>query len=129
VKLIVVTEILIIKSNIYFVRMKKLLIVLTALIFACSVYAQKAEQIKSSELPKTTLGWLNQKFPGAPIEKAAKVSENKNVVGYCAVVSTKGRKLILVFDKNGNFIEKVKKIEDAQALLKPAQPATQPAKK
>jgi hypothetical protein len=110
--------------------MKKLLVAIVTLVFAVSVFAQKGEEIKTSELPKNITTWINQNFKKPSIERAAKVTENKNILGYCVSVDTKGRKTILVFDKNGKYLEKVQKIADAQNVLKPAQPQpTPPAKK
>jgi hypothetical protein len=111
-------------------QMKKILLTIVAVVFGISVFAQKGEEIKKSELPKNITTWISQNFKKPSIERAAKVTDNKNLLGYCVSVDTKGRKTILVFDKNGKYLEKVQKVADAQNVLKPAQPQpTPPVKK
>ena len=103
--------------------MKKLLLFIALIAFSFSVYAQKAEEIKPTELPKNVTGWISQNFKGYTTTRAVRITENKVVAGYCAVVASEGRKLILVFDKNGKFLEKVRKMTEVQNVLKPATPA------
>jgi hypothetical protein len=109
--------------------MKKILLVLVAVVFSFSVYAQKAEEIKVSELPKKITSWVSQTFKKDAVERAAKVMDNKILLGYCAAVTTEGRKTIFVFDKNGNFLEKIGRMKELQRVFKPAQPSNQPVKK
>ena len=109
--------------------MKKLFVFIAALTFVFTVYAQKPEEIKVSALPKNVTAWIIQNFKKATMDKAVKVTDNKNLLGYCVVVATDGRKMIFVFDKNGKYLNKIKKMAEVQNILKPAQPATQPARK
>lgn len=113
--------------------MKKLFIFLTAICFSFSVYAQKAEEIKVSVLPKNVTGYITQNMKKATMERAAKLVYNKNTVGYCVSVAANGRKSIFVFDKNGNYLDRVKRMSDVQGVFKTAKPQTQtqaqPAKK
>jgi len=119
---------LIIKSD-KIIIMKKLIALFAAISLSIAVYAQKAEEIKVSALPKTTTSWITQNFKGGTIERAAKVTDGKKVIGYCASVEADKRKMILVFDKNGKYLNRVKKMADIEGVLKPAPVQTQPPKK
>ena len=108
--------------------MKKLIALFAVISFSIALYAQKAEEIKVSALPKNTTAWVTQNFKGGTIERAAKVTDGKKVIGYCASVEADRRKMILVFDKNGKYLNRVKKMTDIEGVLKPA-PAQAPPKK
>jgi hypothetical protein len=109
--------------------MKKVILLFAALAFTVSVFAQKPDEIKPSDLPKNVTSWISQNFKKSTIERAGKATENKNVLGYIVSINSNGRKMILVFDKNGKYIDKVRKAEEAQALLKPSTTTTPPPKK
>jgi len=107
--------------------MKKLLSIIAIMFFSFSVYAQKTEEIKVSELPKNVTAWIAQNLKKTPVERAGKVMDNKTLLGYCAGVQTKGRKIIFVFDKNGKYLEKIGKMTELQRIFPVAKPVTQPS--
>ncbi len=109
--------------------MKKLFVFFAVLSFSFSVYAQKSEEIKASALPKTITSWISKNFKKSTTEKAVKIMDNKTLLGYCVVVAADGRKTVFVFDKNGKYLDRIKKITDLQGILKPTQTVTQPVKK
>jgi hypothetical protein len=109
--------------------MKKVIAFLIAIFFTLAVYSQQTEEIKVSALPKATTAWLAQNFKESTPNRAAKVLENKAVLGYVASISDKGRKTILVFDKSGQYLGRAKKVSEIGGILKPAKPQAQPPKK
>jgi hypothetical protein len=85
--------------------MKKVLLMLVAILFATVIYAQKTTEIKAKDLPKATSEWVTTNMPKATIEKAVKL-EDKGTVTYNILLNTNGSKHILIFDKDGKFLQK-----------------------
>lgn len=85
--------------------MKKTLLIIISLLFTSTLFAQKMTEIKTSDLPKATTDYIATNMPGSTLFKAAKVEENGTFT-YNVAVDIKGRKHILVFDKDGKFLKK-----------------------
>lgn len=85
--------------------MKKLLLVVLATLFISSVFAQKTTEIKTKDLPKATTDWIKTNMPPAVIEKSVKL-DDKGTITYNVLVTSVGRKHILVFDKDGKYLQK-----------------------
>jgi hypothetical protein len=90
-----------------------------AVLFGTVVFAQKYTEFKTSEIPKAATEYIKTNLPGAGIEKAVK-SDDNGTITYNVMIDTKGRKHILVFDKNGNFVRK------GDDLFKTAKTTTDP---
>lgn len=77
------------------------------LLFAFSILlvAQKMTDIKSSQLPKASLDYIQKNLPGAKIVRAAKI-EQKGSINYNVVIEKDAKKHVLVFDKDGRFLKK-----------------------
>ncbi len=108
--------------------MKKLTILLIAVLFSTMAVAQNFTEIKSSEIPKKATTYIKQNFPNFELGRAGKV-DIKGTTKYAIVVDSRGRKSILVFDKTGNYLERVKKIDEISSEVKNAPKSTPPATK
>jgi hypothetical protein len=108
--------------------MKKLLAFISATIITLSCMAQNSEEIKPSALPKNVTTFVSTTFKKSTIERAAKVYENKVILGFVAYVTHNGHKMILVFDKGGNYISRARKAKDIPGILKPAKAPAQTGK-
>jgi hypothetical protein len=111
--------------------MKRLMIIMVAVLFSTVLFAQKMTEIKESELPKAVTDYLKVNMPGASVFKAVK-ADDKGTITYNVAVDTKGRKHILVFDKSGNFLKKGDNLSQEQkaaaaAALDPKNAAKTPA--
>jgi hypothetical protein len=62
--------------------------------------------IKSTELPKTALDYINKNYSAYKLIEATKITDDKNAVFYEAEVSLNGKSLDLVFDTKGKFLKK-----------------------
>jgi hypothetical protein len=62
--------------------------------------------IKSTELPKSALDYINKNYSAYKLIEAAKITDDKNAVSYEAEVSLNGKSMDLVFDANGKFLKK-----------------------
>ncbi|MEI6898893.1 MAG: hypothetical protein WCL00_03365 [Bacteroidota bacterium] len=85
--------------------MKKGYLILIALLFTLTAFSQKTTEIKIKELPKSTTDWVKTNMPKATIDKAVKL-DDKGTVTINILVNSAGRNHILVFDKNGNYLQK-----------------------
>ena len=112
--------------------MKQITLILAAILISACVYAQKATEIPASKLPKATTNYIADNLPGATITKAAKVDDN-GVLTYNVGIDVKGKKHLLIFDKDGKFLKKGDdKINSYAPKEKPASKPPQkgePAKK
>ena len=102
--------------------MKKIVVILAAVLISACVYAQKTDVIPASKLPKATTDYISDNLPGAKITKAAKV-EDKGVLTYNVDVDIKGHKHLFIFDKDGKFLKK------GDALVTSPAPKSTPASK
>ena len=85
--------------------MKTVLITCAALLISGFLFAQKTTDIPVAKLPKAATDYIKENLPGTTITKATKV-EDKGVITYNVSIDVKGRKHILVFDKDGKFLKK-----------------------
>jgi hypothetical protein len=104
--------------------MKRILLFLSAMIFTLFVVAQGYSEIKSSQLPKKATDYLKKNLGTYTMGRAAK-SDEKGVIKYAVVAETRGKKAVYVFDKDGNFLDRVKNLEEAEKV----KPAATPQKK
>jgi hypothetical protein len=122
--------------------MKKLLLMLVAVVFASVTFAQTKTEVKPKDLPKSVTDYITQSMPAYKADKAFKV-DSKGVITYNVLVVKGTEKHVLVFDKDGKFVKKgdneakqaKQKMENTKPAPQPAQTApaddkaTQPAKK
>jgi hypothetical protein len=85
--------------------MKRFSVVAILVLWSAFSFSQKMSEIKTSSLPKSVTEYVQKNLPGSQITKAAKV-EDKGVVTYNVAVDVKGKKHILIFDKDGKFLKK-----------------------
>ena len=85
--------------------MKKLIAMILMAGFTLVAAAQTYTDIKVSELPKATRDYVSQNMPDATITRAVKY-DNNGTVNYGVVFESRGNKRVLVFDQNGNFLQK-----------------------
>lgn len=107
--------------------MKKVVIIVIALLFSTVTFSQNYTEITSSQLPKKTNEWIKKNMPGATMGKIGKAGE-KSATKYAVVLSDRGRKAIYVFDNNGNFIKRAKNKEELMSMVKADSKSTAPAK-
>jgi hypothetical protein len=99
--------------------MKRLYTFYLFLLVPVFIIAQEYEEIKVSELPKTIPAYVSEVMPGGVISRAAKATENGQLY-YAAVIDFRGNKRIMIFDKDGNFVKRVEKLNQQ------AKPVSQP---
>jgi hypothetical protein len=85
--------------------MKKTILFISAMLFSVYIFAQKSTEIAASKLPQATTDYIKDNLPGTKIDKAYKV-EDKGVVTYNVTIDVKGKKHLLIFDKDGKFLKK-----------------------
>lgn len=88
--------------------MKKIALFTFAVLFSTLLSAQKLTEIQSKDLPKATTDYIATNMPGSTVFKAVK-AEDKGVITYNVAIDLKGRKHIMIFDKEGNFLKKGEK--------------------
>ena len=123
--------------------MKKVILMLVVALFTTVAFAQTKTEMKPKELSKSITDYVAQNMTGYTINKAFKV-DSKGVITYNILIVRGTVKHILVFDKEGKFLEKgdhkakgaTQKIDNTQPTPTPAQkpPASdtkdsEPAKK
>ena len=62
--------------------------------------------IRINDLPSTVAPYVSKNYPGYKISEAAKIVDDKGVVTYEAEISKETTKKDLMFDKDGNHLEK-----------------------
>jgi len=107
--------------------MKKLIFLLLAFLFVTGVMAQNYTEIKASQIPKKCTAFLNKHLGTYTLDRAAKTVEN-GVTKYAIVAETRGNKAIYMFDKDGNFLGREKKLKGAEKA-KPSTAVTPAEKK
>ena len=85
--------------------MKRIFFLLLVTLFTTSLFAQKTTEIKTKDLPKATTDWIKTNMPPAVIQKSVKL-DDKGTITYNVLVSSAGRNHILVFDKDGKYLQK-----------------------
>ena len=116
--------------------MKKIILLIALIFIASGLNAQKLTEMNVSKLPKATTDYIKENLPGAKIVRAVK-ADDKGVITYNVGIDIKGRKHMLVFDKDGKFLKKgddlvksdVAKPKTSPAPAKPATPPPSDTKK
>jgi len=106
--------------------MKTAVFFILALFIGLPAISQTITELKQSQLPKATQDYIKTNLKGATISKCAKM-EDKGVIKYAVAFDMKGRKHIVIFDKNGNFLEKGDKMWES--TKKDTKSATSPPPK
>ncbi|MCK9218971.1 MAG: hypothetical protein PHF97_12640 [Bacteroidales bacterium] len=102
--------------------MKKIMLLLIAVILGSFTFAQKVTEIKPSQLPKGVTDYISQNLPGVKIVRAGTL-EDKGVLTYLVSTEIKGRKHAYQFDKDGKFIGKADHLYKARPQGISIQPA------
>jgi hypothetical protein len=107
--------------------MKRLIGVIFILVTVIAA-AQSYTDIKYSELPKTTQDYVKVNLAGLDITRTVKIEDNGKT-SYGVVFESRGAKHVLIFDKDGNYLQKGDDLFSQQAKPKneevtPAVPAT-----
>jgi hypothetical protein len=100
--------------------MKKILLFAAACLFTITIYAQTGQEIKASELPKTTTDYVAKNFPGCQIGRAGKVDDPNKQITYIVMMTDGSHKYVVCFDAKGNFLKKGDKSMLEQFKLTPA---------
>ncbi|MEI8049771.1 MAG: hypothetical protein WCI92_20535 [Bacteroidota bacterium] len=100
--------------------MKKVFLISLICLFSSLLYAQTGQEIKPSELPKTSTDYISKKFHGCHVSRAAKIDDPKKEITYISVVTDGNHKTVLCFDSKGNFVKKADKAMIEQYKLKAA---------
>jgi hypothetical protein len=106
--------------------MKKVLLMIVAVVFSTFIFAQTKTELKVNDLPKSITSYVSKNFTGFNIEKAFKVVNN-GVQTYDLLIKKGDIKHYLAFDKDGNFNKKADKdVKAAKEAFKQAAPADKP---
>ena len=100
--------------------MKKTIILLFLLAVSGGLMAQSYSDIKVSQLPKATQTYIAENMQGMEISRAVKIEDN-GTVSYGVVFESRGRKHVLIFDKDGNFVQKGDKLSAPSSTGQPVQ--------
>lgn len=94
--------------------MKKLTILIVAVLFYAFAFAQTRVEMKQADIPKIAAEYIAKNFTGYKVDKVFRC-DNKGKIT-CEVTIAKGSdKKTLVFDKDGKFLKK----EVEKAEVKP----------
>ncbi len=66
-------------------------------------------KIEKTDLPATTLSYLDTKYAGYTLKKAAKISQNGTLINYAAEIKLNDKSIHLLFDATGAFVKEGKK--------------------
>jgi hypothetical protein len=77
------------------------------------VAAQEYTDIKVSQLPKATQGYIAENFKGTQPSRVVRI-DDKGTINYAVVFESDGRKKVLAFDKDGKFIQKGNQVSTGQ---------------
>ena len=102
--------------------MKKIVAFALAVLFVSAVTAQNYSEIKPSQLPKPVTSYLKTTLGTYTLGKVAMTTDN-GITKYAASAESKGRKSVYVFDKDGNFLERVNSFKE----ISPVKPSTPPS--
>ena len=106
--------------------MKKVMLLIVAVVFTTFIFAQTKTEVKVNDLPKSISSYVSKNMEGFNIEKAFKVVNN-GVQTYDVVVKKGDMKHVLAFDKDGNFSKKADKdVKAAKESLKQVAPVEKP---
>ena len=79
--------------------MKKIIVLMVALLFVTFAYAQTKTEIKPADLSKGISTYITKNFSGYGVDKAFKI-DNKGIMSTEVMVSKGSEKLALTFDKD-----------------------------
>jgi len=109
--------------------MKKLALLMSAVLFTVFAFAQTKTELKPADLSKPAAEYIAKNFVGYTIDKVFKC-DNKGTVTSEVMVAKGTDKQTLVFDKDGKFLKKeAVKVEAKPAVKPPVKPATEEPKK
>jgi hypothetical protein len=109
--------------------MKKVILMLVVALFTTFAFAQTKTEMKPKELSKSITDYVTTNMAGYTIDKAFKV-DSKGVITYNILVVKGTVKHILVFDKEGKFLEKGDhKAQGATKTVNETNPTPTPAQK
>jgi cell shape-determining protein MreC len=105
--------------------MKKLFAFLMLCLFSVVVFAQTGQEIKPTDLPKTSTDYITKNFPGSTIGKVAKVDDPKKEITFVAIfMGADKMRYVLCFDNKGKFVKKGDVEIFRQYKITPAQRTT-----
>ncbi len=106
--------------------MKKVLLMVVAVVFTTVIFAQTKTEVKVNDLPKSISSYITKNMEGFNIEKAFKVVNN-GVQTYDVLVKKGDLKHFVAFDKDGNYIKKADNdVKAAKESLKQTAPVDKP---
>jgi hypothetical protein len=108
--------------------MKKLALLMGAVLFVTFSFAQTKTELKPADLSKPAAEYIAKNFVGFSVDKVFKC-DNKGTVTTEVMVAKGTEKQTLVFDKEGKFMKKeAVKVEAKPAVKPPLKPTSTPAK-
>jgi hypothetical protein len=84
--------------------MKKLIVLMFAVLFVGYASAQTRTQVKTNDLKKEITAYITRNYAGYAIKEAFKVETNK-VITYEVIAQKEASKMTLVFNDNGGFLK------------------------
>jgi hypothetical protein len=85
--------------------MKKVVVLIIAMLFVTFAFSQTKTEIKPADLSKGVSSYLTKNFSGYSVDKAFKI-DNKGVMSTQVMVSKGSDKLALTFDKEFKLTKK-----------------------
>ena len=85
--------------------MKKIIVLMVALLFVTFAYSQTKTEIKPADLSKGISTYITKNFSGYGVDKVFKI-DNKGVISTEVMVSKGSEKLALTFDKDLKLTKK-----------------------
>lgn len=113
--------------------MKKLIVLMVAVLFVSVASAQTRTAMKTTELKKDITDHFAKTYPGYVIKNAFKVETNK-VVTFEVIAAKEANKITLVYNDKGVFVKEEKPKPTTHTTTKPkptteTKPAPKPAPK
>jgi len=109
--------------------MKKIIVLMVALLFVTFAYSQTKTEIKPADLSKGISTYITKNFSGYGVDKAFKI-DNKGIMSTEVMVSKGSEKLALTFDKDLKLTKKEAiKPEIKMLPIKDEKKAASPVKK
>jgi hypothetical protein len=108
-------------------EMKKLALLMVAVLFVAFVSAQTKTELKPADLSKPAAEYIAKNFVGYTVDKVFKC-DNKGTVTTEVMVAKGPEKQTLVFDKEGKFLKKEAAKVESKTTVKPPVKTTPPVK-
>ena len=113
--------------------MKKLIVLMVAVLFVSVASAQTRTAMKTTELNKNITDHVRRNYPGYEIKNAFKVETNK-VVTFEVIATKEANKITLVYNDKGTFVKAENNKPTTHTATKPkpttkTKPASKPALK